>query len=331
MKVLYVLWNYPQLSETYINAEIAFVIAQGISVEVWTEFPRNHELPVQCPVHSGSLQAAIAAVHPDLIHFHYLVQVDRYVQDLPADVPVTVRGHSFDWSVALALRIAELPMVKKIFLFPAFARRVPHPKITDLPVAYSTSRFQPASGKERRLVLRLSAELLTKGLADVFHVARLLPEYRFILGVARCGSPNGYGAREIGDMFRLLNTGNIVDLRVDLSWGEAAALTHQAGIYLHTADLNNLPYGMPISIAESLATGSLVLSRQAPEAAEMLGKAGRLYTCPEGAAAIILESATMSDEAWAGIRDEAVSRAQAFADTSVLPKLVAEWRLLTGK
>ena len=63
----------------------------------------------------------------------------------------------------------------------------------------------------------------------------------------------------------------------------------------------------------------------------MLGPAGKLYSSPENAAAIIRETESWSDGTWADAASAAVQRAKAFADTAVLPKLVAEWRFLTGK
>lgn len=283
-------------------------------------------VPPQCPVHSGPLAQAIRAARPDVIHVHYLVMAERFAGEFPPGIPVTVRGHSFDWDPAVALRVAELPSITKVFLFPAFARQVPHPKIVPLPVAYSTARYAAATTKDRRLVLRLGAQLPTKGFADIFSVARLLPDHRFVLGVARAGGAAGF-EEKLGSM----NSDGRVDLRLDLSWEEAAALTAEAGIYLYTADPTLNPFGMPISIAESLSTGSLVLVRQAPAAAEMLGGAGRLYDSSGDAAAIIRDSQGWSDAAWDLVSKTAVLRAQAFADTEVLPKLLDEWRLATGK
>ena len=36
-RVLYALWQYPQLSETYIEAEISCMLRWGVDVEVWRE------------------------------------------------------------------------------------------------------------------------------------------------------------------------------------------------------------------------------------------------------------------------------------------------------
>lgn len=281
-------------------------------------------LPVQCPVHRGTLVQAIDAVKPDLIHVHYLLLAERFYGTFPPGVPVTVRGHSFDWNPAQALRVAGLPAVRKVFVFPAFARQVSHPKITELPVAYSTRKYPPAQVKDRRLVVRLTAGLPTKALADFFTIARELPEHRFVMAVSTADRTHGFDP-----VLRAMSAGQPVDVRMDLPWEQAQALTSQAGISLHTAD-PAFPFGMPISIVESLATGSFVLARRLPDVELLLGAAGRLYSSCAEAAAIIRETQGWTDEAWTAVSAAAVLRARDFSDAAVLPKLLDEWRLATG-
>lgn len=324
MKILYILWNYPQISETYVAAEIDFALKHDFHVEVWSTLVQNEGVPAQCPVHRGTLAEAISMVRPEIIHVHYLVVAERHAKDFPGPIPVTVRAHSFDWNPEACLRAAALPAVRKIYAFPHFARQVSHPKVTALPVAYSTQRFRPAPRKDRRMVLRLGAGLPTKGLSDFFEVARALPEYRFVLGVATTG-----GAHDYLEVLKGMNKDGHVDLRVDLSNEEAASLTSEAAIYLDTSDPGLQLFGMPISIAEALATGSLVLARHSPEAKEFVGAAGRFYTSPVEATRIICETMNWGDEEWARVSAAAVDRARAFADSAVLPMLLEDWRSLS--
>lgn len=328
MKVLYVLWNYPQLSETYVIAEIAFALRSGVDVHVWAQIAQKAGIPEQCPVHRGTLAQAIADTNPDVIHVHYLVVAERHIQEIPASIPVTVRGHSFDWTPGLAIQIAELPSVRKVFLFPWFASQVSHPKIAGLPVAFSSGRFKEAPGKDRRMVLRLAAGLPTKGLIHFFSTAREMPDFRFVLVIATAGGYGGFDA-ELRRMNKLFD--NRVDLQTDLSWDDAATLIHLAGINLHTCDPARNPFGMSISIAEALATGSLVLVPQCPEAVEYVGNAGRFYPSPAAAVPLIRETAGWDDEAWASVSRTARERAALFADTAVLPKLIDEWKSICGK
>lgn len=326
MKVLYILWNYPQLSETYVAAEIAFALGQGVDVQVWSKLVQKEGVPAQCPVHRGTLAEALAAVRPDVVHVHYLVVADRHAPEIPAEIPVTVRAHSFDWDPALCGRVADFPGVRKVYAFPHFSRQVLHPKMEALPVAYSTKLFKPSPRKDRRMVLRLVAGLPTKGLVDFFAAASELPKYRFVLGVARAG-----GADQFPETLRAMNAGGRVDLRFDLSWEEAARLTSEAAIYMDTSDPKGHHFGMPISIAEAMATGSFVLARRSPAAQEYLGDAGLVYESPFGAAAAIGETVAWSEDEWARASKAALLRARAFADTAVLPKVIRDWQAMVEK
>jgi hypothetical protein len=188
MRVLYLLWNYPQISETYIATEIAFAQKCGIEVHVWSQINYHEHLTPQCMVHRGPLAEAIAAVGPDLIHIHYLIVARRHLHELPPEIPVTIRGHSFDWNAGLAKELGAQLSVKRLYLFPHFVAAMGgHPKAFALPVAYDPALHPPAVCKDRKLVVRLAAGLPTKGLDDVLAVANRCPEFRFILGISRAG------------------------------------------------------------------------------------------------------------------------------------------------
>lgn len=326
MKVLYILWNYPQISETYVTAEIAFAMSQGISVSVWTKISRTPGLLEQCPVYRGTLPEAIAKVKPDLIHVHYLEVAERHAKEIPPSIPITVRGHSFDWSPGAAVRVAELTAVKRVYVFPAFSRMVSHQKIAPLPVAYSSTRFPGPAPKDRCMVLRVAAALPTKGLEDFFSVARLVPEFRFLLVAAKAGGAGTFDE----DLVRMGNESG-VKVHIGLSWDVTAALTRHAGIYLHTWNPKRNPFGMSISIAEAMATGAYVLARQGPESSEYLGAAGDLYGSPEDAAELIRKTASWPGERWELVRRAATQRASCFSDQAVLPPLVDHWKSLVTK
>jgi glycosyltransferase involved in cell wall biosynthesis len=234
-----------------------------------------------------------------------------------------VRGHSFDWNPGLASRVAQLPNIRRVFLFPSFAAQVRNPKIEPMPVAFSSQRFPGRfREKDRKFVLRLAAGLPSKGLHDFMRTAELLPQFKFTLVLGRAG---GGTAFEHEFMRRYVNR----DVRIDLSWAEAEELTRRAGIYLHTWDPARNPFGMSISIAEALSTGSLVLVRRGPEASSYLGSAGIPYSSPDEAAAIIESTQGWSEDAWEEVAAAAAARAELYRDQVVLPRLIERWQELT--
>lgn len=328
MRVLYVLWNYPQISETYIATEIGFAQKCGVEVHVWTQTSR-HDLEPQCMVHRGTLTEAIAAVGPDLIHIHYLVVAKRHLSEIPQGIPVTVRGHSFDWNASVAREIGEQHGVKRLYLFPHFVAAMGgHPKAFALPVAYDTAAHVPAVSKSRKLVLRLSAGLPTKGLDDFLAVANRCPDFKFVLGVSRAG-----GGDDFLDQLLRLNSyvKDRVEILVDLHPQMAADLNRRAGIYLDTHDPKGHPFGMPISIAEAMATGSYTMALDVPAARAYLADGGVVYRDAEDAAEKIRATASWTDEAWDQMSRKAENRATCFRDDVVLSHLIQDWRSIAGR
>lgn len=328
MRVLYVLWNYPQISETYIATEIGFAQKCGIEVHVWTNESR-HDIAPQCMVHHGLLSEAITAVGPDLIHIHYLVVAKRHLHEVPAGIPVTIRGHSFDWSPSAARELGEQVSVKRLYLFPHFVAAMGgHPKAFALPVAYDSAAHVPAVSKNRKLVLRLAAGLPTKGLDDFLAVANRCRDFKFVLGVSRAG-----GGDQFLDQLIRLNSyvKDRVEIMVDLPPQVAADLNRRAGIYLDTHDPKGHPFGMPISIAEAMATGSYTLALDVPPARAYMAEGGACYRNPEEAAKLITDTSSWTDSEWDLRSKKAIDRAACFRDDVVLSHLIQDWRAIAGR
>lgn len=330
MKILTTLGNYPQVSETYVTAEIGFLIKNGIQVEVWS--PKiTVGAPPQVKVHRGNLQDAVRAFVPDIVHCHYLhfaPEVDAMLGSLP--VPMTVRGHSYEFGVQRAEKTASIPRVKRIYLFPHFARLCTSDKIRPLSVAYDSSVFEEYPEKDRKLVLRLSAAKRDKGLRDFLATALLCPDYKFILGIADVADSPGY--------FEALNSENVslskgrAKILHNVPWETARDLTRRAGIYLGTSDPSGHAFGMPVSFAEALATGSLVLMRNdVPAAKEYLHDGAMYYGSPAEAATIIRESSAWEESRWDLVRRTALARASLFADNNVFPSMINDWHAIVKK
>jgi glycosyltransferase involved in cell wall biosynthesis len=324
MRILTAVSNYPQLSETYIAAEVAYLKRRGISVEIWATHEQMPGISPQVPVHRGTLAQAVQAFKPDIVHGHYLVFARNFAKALDGtNVPLTIRGHSFDFSTARAIDATQIPRIRRIYLFPHFARLVPHEKIASLPVAYDSTRYFPADQKDPKKVLRLAVGKKGKGLEDVFRVARLCPDHEFTLGIADVND-NPKFFEELEAMNRM--SGGRVRLLRNIFWDEAARLTRESGIYLSTSDSGGHHFGMPVSVAEAMATGSLVLMRDTEGAMEYGKAAAFYYRTPEEAAAIIKKESRGQD--W---MEPSIRQALEYKDDRVLSRLVEDWtRILQG-
>lgn len=322
MRLLIGAVNYPKPSETYVEAEISYHRKMGSEVAIWS--------PVDgCPsatrpgftIYRGSVMEAIEDFRPTVFHVHYLVFDKAPVdQAAAAGIPITMRAHSFDWDRSRALAWAAHPGVRRIWAFPKFALEINHPKIHPLPVAFNEMLYPRADKKDRRLVYRTSAAKPGKGLEDFFKIRKLLPQFRFMLAVDPVGGEASY--------YDYLKRECLAhDIRFIGSPGvEAAALRmKEAGIYLDTSDPAGHAFGMPISIAEAMSTGAVVLARGAAGIHDYL-QGGLIYHDPEKAAALIRMTEEWGDLDWEVQGHLAVLQAAKFSSEAVLPAQGAFWR-----
>ncbi len=328
-RVLYVLYEYTQLSETYIESEIRCMRRLEVEIEVWAEREGASPYEPSVPVHRGPLADAIAAVEPDVLHVHWVrFATARGAALAAADLPVTVRAHSFETTDETIRQVLALPTLRRTFCFPhqltSFAGE---PLLRPLPAAFDTSLFRPARDKDRRLVVRTGTAQPRQDLRLFFDVAARLPDHRFVLAVVTVRGRETF-AQELAETWR--SSDSHVDLMIDVPRDELLPLVERAGIYLHTAtppgQPEATPIGMPISIAEAMATGAHVLARDLPQLTAYVGDAGRAYRDAAHAAELIAETATWSDAQWKLAWTRSVDRAFIHhADELVLQPLLDEW------
>ena len=105
----------------------------------------------------------------------------------------------------------------------------------------------------------------------------------------------------------------------------------EAGLYLHTF-ASHLPFGMPISIGEAMASGAYVLARPCEGSREYLGNVGGFYDSVQEAAAFIRDTTTWSDARWSEAAREAAEWAyDRHADQRVLRPLLEDWQVLARR
>ena len=335
-RVLYVLWHYPQLSETYIEAEILCMTRWGVHVEVWSQSDVASPYQASVPVHRGDLSEAIARAQPDILHVHWLsFAVERRAELVASGLPLTVRGHGFEVNAPAMRRTLDIPTLRRIFCFPHFAAPyAAEPKISAMAAAFDTGLFQPAREKDRHLVVRTGSALASKDLMLFFEVAKKLPRHRFVMAAITANDRESY-PDEMREMWR--RNGAVGELLFDVPREQIVPLVERAGLYLHTTNLpgtrDAAPVGMPISIAEAMATGAHVLVRDLPALTAYVGDAGRAYRDAAHAASLIEETTHWSEERWQDAWRKSVDRAFLHhADDAVLRPLFEEWcAVLAGK
>lgn len=318
MRVLYAVDNFPILSESYIRTEMEFVRAQGVEVAVASEKRPDVSYPVDVSVTYGEVEATVKRWKPDVIHVHWSNIVYRVAS---LGVPVTVRGHSFEFDPDVTDRHCGNVNIRRIFLFPhqvALCR--PSPKLTPMTSAYSTARYSAGETKEA-MVYRVGAGLVGKDLDGFIYVAarfkEMYPETacRFVLAVTTPDSIYAASLKNLNGMMK-----KPVELLLNISHEQSADFMKRASIYLRSHDPSAHLYGMPISIAEALASGCTVIVRAGNHAKSYVGDAGYFYE-PYASAALLIRQ-LLSDKP----NQASLERAKLFRDDVVLPPLVDAWR-----
>ncbi len=334
-RVLYVVWHYPQLSESYVETELRCMLAWGVDVEIWRIATGPASYPTSVPIHDGSLAAAIAASRPDILHVHWLSFGHSVQAELAASgLPVTLRLHGFDVTrESLAAWLAH-DWVAGVYALPNQIARtgLGDARLKPVPVAFDTRLFKPGANKDRRLVVRTAAALASKDLELFLAVARLLPEHRFVLAAATCHLREDYVAQLKAAHDSMQSP---AELMLDVPREAVAALVGQAGLYLHTMHppdhRDGTPVGQPISIAEAMATGCYCLVREVPDLAMLVQDAGATYRDLDQLVGSIQATQEWTDAEWTGVQHRAIERAyRHHADVAVLQAMFNDWMELSN-
>ena len=330
LKVLFAEWHFPQLTETYIAAMLHGLQANGAEVEVWSESEVAVAYPSPVPVRRGTLEAAIGDFGPDVVVSHWINKAEEF-RATTGSMGVThvARVHGFEFVPDTITRLLDDGVVVHTFphlVDPAWAG---HPRLVVEPTCFDDDRYRPSLDKDPRLVVRTAAGLLTKDLDTFLMAANLCPEHRFVLVLG-----HALLVEERTEMVieRARELGSRAEILVDLQHDQVADLLGGAAIYLHTHGTDH-PVSMPISIAESMATGCWVLGRDLPGMSRYLQPAGTLYggaTSEEraaNAAALISASASWSPDRWRAVWQRSSEQAfERYAARDVTARMLASWR-----
>ncbi len=335
-RVLYAVWHYPQLSETYIEAEIQCMKKWGVHIEVWRADVGISPYPTELPLHNGTLQEAIESSSPDIIHFHWISFAHPHLANLAtSNIPITIRLHGFDVTRESFPSVPMHEGVKGIYAFPHQIKKlgVHDPRIKPMHVAFDTTIFSPHGGKDRKLVVRTAAALPSKDLALFCEVAKRLPDFRFVLAAVTCSQREEY----VAELHAVRDAmGSPAEIRMDVPREQVAALVREAGIYLHTLRPPRAEYatpiGEPISIAEAMATGCHCFVRELPEFQDYIGESGDTYQDVDDLVEKIRATSSWSDREWEDAQRKSIDQAYAHhADLFVFRPLFDDWMAMSEK
>jgi len=327
-RILYVLEDYPVSSETYVETEIDYFLRQGIEIAAWCRRQDPERLPGTVMVLRGPLKEAVKAFKPDAIHVHWLPLVPAVLLE-GFGLPVTVRSHSFEFSQAAIKGYAFHPAITAVFVFPHLVettfKGADSGKVISLTSAYDERMFYPEP-KEPGTVIRATAGLPTKEIDSFLDVAKACPELRFTLISSKPKEDSSYLNNLLS---RNASMGCPANILIDVTRKAAASLVRKSEICFRSNNPTGHPFGMPVSIAEAMACGTIPVVRNHAPARGYVGDGGLYFETVPEAISRIREIA--SDRDLRGrLRTASIEKARSYAASVVLPAIFQVWERACG-
>src|SRR5215470_14594940 len=299
-RILYILPEYPQISETYMQVEIDVLRDEyEIKIISLTEPDlsyKNHD-PYQLVADPARIREVIEEFRPAVMHSHWLYKHVSLISDLARQthVPFTVRAHSFDslWkrqqssafsrllgNRGVPRRVADMaPMVNDDFCLGvlAFPFLRPHleragiraEKIRDCYPVVNYERFHD-SFPNGQAVMNGGACLPKKQMEDFLALAAARPEMEFNLYAM------GYQVQALHQAKD--RSGSPVNIKPAVEPRDMPREYKKHCWLVYTASPEIIKTGWPVMIAEAQASGVGVCMRNIrPDLKAYVGECGFLY------------------------------------------------------
>lgn len=295
-RVLYVLQEYPQVSETYIANELeALWDACEIRIVARTEASagyRNHFPFTLIPREDRDrLYAFAEAFRPDLVHAHYLHNaVTAHNLAVRLRAGFTLRLHSFDVlkpkaeTLPLSVQAINARACLGALTFPFTVERmlaagVRPEKLHAAPPVLNIDRFLDR-GPNGRAIMNTGAALPKKAMEGFIDLAAEMPSKRFNLYAM------GYDVSDLRD-YNMSRGAPVNIIRpVEPHDMPAEYKKHEWLVYTASPEINTV--GWPMAIAEAQASGvGVVMQDIRPDLHDWVGPPGYMFRTIEEAAAII--------------------------------------------
>jgi hypothetical protein len=296
MRILYLLNCYPQISETYIKAELEQVTREH-EVRIVAFGPadltyRKH-LPFEriAAGEHDKLDAIVREYAPEVVHGHYFhITPWCFRAAKVAGAKFTVRAHSFDVLGNSLTKFPKVPMAINsplcagVLAFPFTIPRMrqigvnPDKLIPCWPVV-DVGRFMDF-GSNGDAIMNVGAAIPKKSMESYVDLARSMPERRFSLySLGYMTDALKRYNDEAGDPVHFVDTIQPEDMPTEYK-------KHQWLVYTANRKLNTV--GWPLAVAEAQASGVGVLMQNIrPDLTEYVGPAGYLFDTPADAQRII--------------------------------------------
>ena len=308
-RVLYVLKNFPQMSETYIKTEIE-AVKQHCDVRIVStktaNLPAQSHEPYEFITELSAVKEIIQEFRPDVLHSHWLHSVKMLGKlSRQTGVPFTVRAHSFDSIWPEPYSVAGRVPFLGAFRNPSHIRRALDSINSELCLGvltfpFARGRLERAGIRPEKLVdcypvvnfrlfhdeapngdaiMNVGACIPKKNMEDFLDLALAAPHSRFSLYAL------GYNVEELREKAKKRNSP--VHFHPPLELEEMPAVYKKHRWLVYTASQQGT-VGWPLSLAEAQASGvGVCMANIRDDLREYVGAAGFLYNTLDDARKII--------------------------------------------
>lgn len=298
-KVLYLVKNYPQLSQTYIKTEIA-ALCDDYDVAIVASSIPNLIDPEHRPYHHipdvDDIVGFVAELDPAIIHGHYLVQAPLIAEVANRTAtPFTVRAHSFDamgpegehapshirelgalTASDLCLGVLTFPF-RRDYLIETGG--VAPGKLVDAPPVVDFHHFHDRSCNGTA-VMNTGACIPKKKMEEFVTLAARVPGHDFNLYAM------GHRIAEMRTMAAEIQSP--VDIKEPVPYSAMPQVYKRHGWLVYTACERLRTVGWPMAIAEAQAAGVVVcMANIRPDLDDYLAGTGHLYDNPDDVVEIL--------------------------------------------
>ena len=300
-RVLVVVQEYPQISETYIKNELD-ALDERFELELLALLPGSYPYRsrrahiVLSQANQLNVLEYLKRFAPGIIHGHYLAVLPAVVRiSERLKVPFTIRAHSFDAldldsakSAQLNLRaIGSNPLFRGVLCFPFVRQRLvdaglPETKVLACNPIIDVVRFRnrEPNGPD---IMNVGAALPKKNMEDFIALSRLVPERQF----------NLYGLGY--DTPRLLEVNSRMGGRVNfippVEPEEMPSEYKKHSWLVYTASRRINTVGWPMALIEGQASGvGVYVQRIREDLRDFIGDAGAFFDSPEELVDVIRKS-----------------------------------------
>lgn len=294
-RVMYIVRNFPQVTQTYIKNEIeALWDEYEISLISLTHpnVPYKRHIPFQRIEDLGLIREQIEEFRPGVLHCHYISNAptfDALIREHGLQTPFTIRAHSYDAMASSAFAERAEPVINHELCLGVLAYPFTRPllegagirpdKIHDcFPVVNVPKFYDPSPNGAG--VMNIGAAIPKKRMEDFVDLAAMTPGFDFDL----------YGVGWVVDELREYNASkgapvNIID---PVEPDDMPAEYKRHAWLVYTACRQMKTVGWPMAVAEAQASGvGVCMPNLRPDLREFVGSSTVLYDSIEEVAELI--------------------------------------------